>query len=50
VVSRIHYILLLPGKILSDASNFSDFEGDPLSPPEGEAAQGVRPPLDPSEN
>ena len=46
MVSRIHFTQLLRCKTLSDALDFPIYEGDPLSPPEGEAAQGVRP-LDP---
>ena len=44
-----HIPQLLLAKTLSDAQIFPIYEGDPLSPPEGEAAQGVRP-FDPHVN
>jgi hypothetical protein len=45
VISRIHFTKWQPGKTMSGVSKFFlNYDGDPLFPPEGEAAQGVYPP------
>jgi len=49
VISRIHFTQLLLGKTYLTLQIFPIYDGDPHSPPEGEAAQGVHP-FDPHVN